>query len=142
MMLEIAKGDGPQPIVRAFQRLADGVVGAGIIEPGQQNEGAVSNIAVAVFGGGLEQCGNGLRALGPPNGAGRIRASVVIEIAELVDRDLQLLGTDRLRRGGLLRGLGGRFAAAETEDTQEGEDAEAQRHTYPTGVFSSSLSAS
>ena len=113
IVLEEAVGDGPQTIVGAGQRLAHGVFGARIVEAGQQHERAVAHVAVGVLADGLQERGNGLRRRRAAHRARGVGAGGVIEVAELVDRGLELGGRHGLRCGRLLRR--GRRAVSEQQ---------------------------
>ena len=90
IVLEEAVGDGAQPIVRARQRLAHRVLRARIVEAGQQHQRAIADVAVGVLGDGLQQRRHGLRAGVRRTVREAVVRVVVVEIAELVDRGLQL----------------------------------------------------
>ena len=97
MMLEKAVGDRAQAIVGAGARLAHRVLRAWIVEAGQEDERAIADVAVGVLGHGLQQRRHRLRRDGPADRASRAGAGGVIEVAELVDGGLQLVGGDGLR---------------------------------------------
>ena len=118
VVLEEAVGDGAQPIVGAGQRLAHRVLRARIVEAGQQDERAVADVAVGLLRDGLQQRRHRLRGRRAADGARRVRARRVVEIAELVDRGLQLRRRDRLRRRRFLRRAAARAEHTRTPRTQ------------------------
>jgi hypothetical protein len=121
MVFEEAVGDGPKAVVRAGTRFFHRVGGAGIVEPRQQDERAVTNEAIGVLAHGLQQRRHGLRGDGPPDGARGRGARVVIEVAKLVDGRFQLFGGNGLWRRRLLHALpiDDRRDAQQSEETDD-----------------------
>jgi hypothetical protein len=120
-VLEEAVRDGPEAIVRARERSPHHVACSRIVEAGEQHEGPIPNVAVRMLVHRLQQRGNSLGGGCAPDRAGGAGPDGVIEIAQLVDRCLQLGGRRRLRRGRFLRkGVGPDMESSEdTENTQE-----------------------
>ena len=98
MVFEEAVRDRAETIVGAGARLAHRVLRARIVEAGQKDERAIADVAVGMLGDGLQQRRHRLRGHGPPDRACRAGTDGVIEVAELVDGGLQLLGGNGLRR--------------------------------------------
>jgi len=116
VVFEEAVRDGAEPIVGTRQRFAHRVLRARIVEPGQQDECPVADVAVAVFGYRLNQRGHRLRRRSTAHEARRVRPRGVIEIAELGDRRLELYRRNRLGRAGLLLRACNLATAEDSED--------------------------
>ena len=132
-MLEKAVRDRAQAIVRTRERLPHGVFRARIVEAGQQDQRAVADVAVAVFGDGLDERGHRLGGRRTPNGARGGGAGRIVEIAKLVDRGFELRGGDRLRCARFLRGS----TTLEIEDTKKTKDTQEHTHYFATASLSS-----
>ena len=102
IVFEEAVCDGPETIVRARQRLAHRVTGSRIVESGEEDQRPISNVAVGMLGDRLQQRGHRLGGGGSADGSRCRGPCVVVEIAELVDRGLQLVGGNRLWARGFL----------------------------------------
>ena len=102
MVLEVAVGDGSETIVRARQRFAHRVLRARIVEAREQNERAIADVAVGVFRHRLQQRRHRLYGGGAPHGPRSVGARRVVEIAQFVDRGLELSGGNGLRGAGFL----------------------------------------
>ena len=104
-MIPIAPGGGPR-------------VGFKFNQGDENDERAIADVAVSVLGNRLQQGRNRLRRSGAANQTRRRRPGVVIELAELVDRGLELSGGNGLRTGRLLTACGG-ATTKDTKDTKE-----------------------
>ena len=97
VVLEKTVGDGAQAIVGTRQSFAHRVPGSRIVERREQDEGAISHVAIGVLADGLKQGGNRLRRRRPSDDARRIGANGIVELSEIVDRGPELRRRNRLR---------------------------------------------
>ena len=117
MMLEKAVRNRPQAIVGAGARLAHRILRAWIVEAGENDERAITDIAVGMLGDRLQERRHGLRGDGSSDCTGRAGTNAEIEVAELADGGFQLVCGDGLRGVRFLRHCG-EPAPEDTKDTQ------------------------
>src|SRR5207247_11214004 len=97
---------------------ADRIFRTWSVEAGQEEERAITDVAVAVLGDRLHKGRDCLPGSGPAHRPRSVGARGVIEIAELVDSGLELGGGDGARSGGFL----GLRKFSTTEDPEDTED--------------------
>ena len=88
IVLEVAVGDGAQPVIRAGQGFPHGVLRARIVEAGQQYKRAIADVAVGVLRYRSKKNGHCLGGGRPADRSSGGGAGRVIEVAELVHRRL------------------------------------------------------
>jgi hypothetical protein len=94
-VLEVRVSHGPQAIVLCGPRLNHDVVGPAIVQPGEDHQRTVPDISVGVIADRFDERGNDGRNRRAANRSRRRGPDRLVYGPEMIDRGLQLFGSER-----------------------------------------------